>query len=89
MTKKLTLTEIAARIEAHLKRFEADPGIDADRPKLFKRYFQPSALRRGNRIGVIYIISHQYERRLSRAEAERYLTWLDAGNVGKHWEMPE
>lgn len=27
------------------------------------------------------------ESRLTVADAETYLAWLDAGNVGRHWEM--
>jgi hypothetical protein len=33
-------------------------------------------------------ISHQGECFLKRAEAEKYLAWLDAGNVGKHYGVP-
>jgi len=30
---------------------------------------------------------YQYSVDISLEEAEEYLKWLDAGNVGTHWEM--
>ncbi len=82
------LTEIAARIAAHLKRFEADKdGVNKDsrgdgtgrRP-----YFGARAYVGGNRLRVVYV-SYQGPTTLPRPLALSYLAWLDAGNVGKHY----
>ena len=32
-------------------------------------------------------VSYQGEASLKKAEAEAYLAWLDAGNVGRHYEQ--
>jgi hypothetical protein len=91
-----TLTEIAKRIAAHLKRFEADPEINAERFYESRRtgrressghpYYHAGAWRAGNRVKVIYVSYHDPSS-LTRAEAEAYLTWLDAGNVGTFFRM--
>lgn len=48
-------------------------------------YFQPNAYQAGRYVGVCYI-SFQGASNLSKADAEKYLAWLDAGNVGRHYE---
>lgn len=79
------LDDIAKRITAHLKRFEADPKINAPDAKYHTTpYHWPQAWRAGNRIGIRYV-SYQTDSYLRAADAENYLAWLDAGNVGKHW----
>lgn len=86
--KRLTMTELAARINVHLKRFEADPVINApytyETMKL-RHYWHAGAGVSGRRVHVTYI-SYQGSRGLTRAQAEQYLAWLDAGNVGRHYE---
>lgn len=84
MPKPRPLAEIAAAIDAHLKRFEADPEINQRRSnKGTKRYWNASSRRAGSYVAVTYI-SYQGARTLTRAEAESYLSWLDAGNAGTH-----
>lgn len=82
----MKLSEIAARIDDNLKRFEADPEIN--RPAGFSRmkpYFGSRAGATGRYVFVIYI-DYQRHNNLSKSDALKYLAWLDAGNVGKHWE---
>lgn len=86
--KKPTLTQIADRIRAHLMRFEVNPAINEQHPISGARpYCWANAYRarRGRCVAVVYL-SYQGETTLTRERAERYLAWLDAGNVGKHWE---
>ena len=91
MTKGPKLAEIATRIHAHLKRFEADPKInrykDADRHQRgLHPFYWSGAYVGGSRVGVRYI-SYQGATCLTKQEALGYLAWLDAGNVGKHNDM--
>jgi len=76
------LSEIAERIAAHLARMEAaDPG----RGSAAGRYWNASAWTAGSRVGVRYV-SYQFAWKLTKADALVYLKWLDAGNVGKHFD---
>lgn len=85
--------EIAARIHAHLKRFAADPKINKERTytKDGKEYFRgrpfyyAGAHASGRWVWVVYV-TYQGGHALSKQDAERYLVWLDAGNVGRHFE---
>lgn len=82
----MKLKEIASRINAHLKRIEADPKLNPyDRPGGCRPYYMAGAWAAGRWVGVKYV-SYQGFRNLSKADAERYLDWLDAGNVGRHYE---
>ena len=81
---RLTLTELASRIAAHLKRFERDPEINEQRGH-GRPYYHAGAYRGGSRVMVSYV-TYQGRSSLKRDEAERYLAWLDAGNVGRHYE---
>lgn len=81
------LREIAARISAHLKRFEADKtinAVDPSRKMAIPPYHQAGAVASGRWVYVRYV-SFQGNANLSRSDAERYLAWLDAGNVGTHY----
>ena len=80
------LAEIADRINAHLKRMEAEQG----RPMKMEdtRFFQAVAYPAGSKVGVSYI-SFQGASMLTKAEALAYLEWLDAGNAGKHYLVPK
>ncbi len=86
----MTLTETAARISAHLKRFEADDGINRSKRQGAylgtKPYYGAGAIRSGRFVGVKYV-SYQGRYNLKRDEAEAYLAWLDDGNVGRHFEF--
>lgn len=94
-TKPLKLAEIGARISAHLQRIEKDPKINV--PLKYndvlgtwqineqgrRRFYNASASATGSRVYVSYV-SYQGGSYLSKADALKYLAWLDAGNVGKH-----
>ncbi len=82
----MTLTEIAGRIHGHLKRIEADPDLNPERPDRRGRLFwNAGAGRSGNRAFVRYV-SYQGTTYLTRTEAEAYLKKLDGGFVGRHFE---
>jgi hypothetical protein len=83
------LSEIADRIHAHLRRIEADPELnpwDDGKVNGTKPFFHAGAHVAGARVGVRYI-SYQGVTNLKKADAVKYLAWLDAGNVGKHWKI--
>lgn len=86
-TEKLTTKEIAARINEYLRRFENDPEISnyEHDGRTLKRYFNSWANSAGRWVNVTYI-SYQGRVSLTKNEALRYLKWLDAGNVGRHYE---
>jgi hypothetical protein len=71
------LGEIASRISVHLKRIEAKQSAPG------KPFYMALAWSAGSRIGVRYV-SYQYSWKLTKAEAMKYLEWLDSGNDGKH-----
>lgn len=83
----LTLTEVGKRIDAHLKRFERNPKLNPV-TKGFgtHRFYMAGASRGGSRVSVRYV-SYQGATSMTRDEALKYLAWLDAGNVGRHYEM--
>ncbi len=83
----MTLTEIASRINAHLKAFERDPKINVDRnpPNGSYTYYHAHAYRAGRYVGVVYK-SYQGASNLDRDEALRYLAMLDGGYIGRHYE---
>jgi len=87
-----SLRDLAARISAHLKRFEADvrPGginwwIDGKVGGL-KHYYGVGAGASGRYVGVTYV-RYQGSTFLTKAEAERYVAALDEGYVGRHFEL--
>ena len=94
----LTLKTLATRIGEHLRRFERDPKINVrhryDReagewredPNGVGDYYMANAHSNGRRVSVVYI-SYQGPSKLTRDRAVAYLAWLDAGNVGKHFDM--
>ena len=76
------LAEIAKRIAAHLYRIEmAQPDHGSAR----SLFWNTGAISGGARVFVTYI-SYQGHASLTKADALKYLAWLDAGNVGKHWQ---
>lgn len=84
------LAEIAERIAAHLRRFEADPALretqntSGPRMKLYWGAFTNVA---GSRIRVGYVRGRFDDECITKATALGYLAWLDAGNVGRHFEQ--
>lgn len=94
--KEARSVTIAREIHAHLKRFEADPVINAERFfdsfKTGKResaghsYYNANASASGGRVHVRYI-SYQHTTSFTIERAQAYLDWLNAGNVGTHYEM--
>lgn len=92
--KRASKTEIARdlglKINRHLQRFSRDPQIS-----LGKRYDEEAkawmpgdyygAHSRGDRhrVWIIYV-AYQESSYLEIAVAQKYLEWLDAGNVGRH-----
>lgn len=87
MTPKVKLSEIAQRIDAHLKRFERDKVINQANVKYHTTpYHQACAWAAGGWVGVRYV-AYQGNVSLTRQQAVQYLEWLDAGNVGKHWNV--
>lgn len=85
----MKLAEIAARISAHLKRFEADrKGINKDSKGNgmgLRPYYGAWCFTAGSKVGVTYV-SYQGHSYMSKADALRYLAMLDAGYVGRHYE---
>ena len=75
--------EIAQAITAHLQKFEADPEINKDRE--YAVAGAKPAL--GRSVAVQYNINDGAAL-LHIEKALRYLGWLDAGNAGKHYDMP-
>lgn len=88
MAKTPKLAEIAERILAHLKRIEKDLKLNPRRrPGGLLDYYNVNCFPAGARIEIVYV-SYQGWSYISKVEALAYLAWLDAGNVGKHWEVP-
>lgn len=76
----MTLEELAERINAHLQKFPRDrfPGARAAASL--------TGLGWGERVRVVYD-NRDRSHPLTKDEAQRYLAWLDAGNVGTHFDM--
>lgn len=88
----LPLTDIAKRIDAHLKRFERDPGINKKKMGNYgmtQEYWRVAVWRAGAYVQVRYSSPVGNHASLTRSAAIRYLAWLDAGNVGTHYQVPE
>ena len=88
----MKLAEIAARIDKHLDRFANDPEISSrewtDSKGVVRRntlFWHPCAFRAGSYVHVKYV-RYQSSSSLRRYEALAYLAWLDAGNIGTHYE---
>lgn len=78
------LDEVARRIRAHLKRLENDETWNVTREGR-RRMWQAHATRAGSRVACTYV-SYQGTTNLTRDEAIRYLTALDGGFKGRHFE---
>jgi hypothetical protein len=87
MLRKLPCKEIAARLDQHLKRMEADPAINVlimPGKESYRLFWNAGAIALGRYVGVTYI-RYQGHRSLTRDQAAAYLAWLDAGNNGRHY----
>lgn len=67
----MTIADLAARIDVHMQRV----GLGS-RAKVSGT----------GHLCVLYVGTIGWDV-LERDVAESYLAWLDAGNVGKHWDM--
>lgn len=86
----MKLTEIAKRIHAHLKQFEADSAINKRRDNRYagRPFYFPYAIKVGRNVLIRYVC-YQDDSILNKTSALEYLNWLEKGNVGKHWEVLE
>lgn len=81
-----TCRELAARISAHLKRWEADSTINTKDAKYgTSRFYRAGAYSHGGWVTVTYV-GYQGQTSLRKADAERYLAKIEAGFVGRHFE---
>lgn len=82
----MKLDEIARKITGYLKKFENDPGINITSKYGTTRYYQSCAFKCGRFVAIRYVSYHPHSP-LSKTDALAYLAWLEAGNVGKHWDI--
>ena len=80
------LKDIAEKINVYLKRFEADPRVNRykDPTRTLTPYWHSYAWANGRYVGIQYV-SFQGSHFLSRADAEKYLAWLEQGGIGTHF----
>lgn len=81
----MKLKEIAERIHAHLARMEGDPEINFSRPHGMGRFWNAGCSVGGRFVYVSYV-RFQGLTALTKAEAERYLAYLDGGGTARHWQ---
>lgn len=87
----LTAKQLGELIRAHLVAFEVDPIINEPKARpgsggmKLPFLFEAGSFGERKYVYVQYKLNHGYSK-LTRDEAERYLRWLDAGNVGRHHE---
>lgn len=82
-----SLAELGELIDAHLKRFEAADEKKHPKDSDRRHFWQAGAhAAKGARFVYVRYISYQGSSHLTREQATRYLAWLDAGNVGRHFE---
>lgn len=90
MVSNAKLKEVADRINEYLKRFAEDPTINVrPTPNMTPPYHRPLCVYWGGARVRLKYVSYHGEFNLTKAEAVAYLQWLDAGNVGKHFQVPE
>jgi len=80
-----SLKELTQRIDAHLKRMEADPSINVPRTHgtmTTTPFYNAFAYHAGRYVGISCVSYQNHADNLTRDEAEEYLAWLDAGNNG-------
>jgi hypothetical protein len=76
--------ELAARIDAHLRRFEADPAINTKTRGGTSRFYRAGSSAHGGWVSITYV-TYQGPTLIRKNDAERYLAKLDAGFVGQHY----
>jgi hypothetical protein len=88
MTTRLTdRDDVAARIDAHLRRLEAGTPRYAQTGQVMFSFASAWTHGRGSFLYVLYKpVERTYSLRL--AQAKRYLAWLDLGGCGKHLDVP-
>jgi len=100
LAKALSKSEIAAvlgqKINARLKRIENDPALNPSRrldkdlktwvpdERGTRAFYGAGSAGDRHRVWVIYV-SYQGGSYMAIEDAEKYLAWLDAGNVGRHF----
>ena len=86
--EKITMREIAQRIDAHLRRFENDPEINKPirAGSELCPYYRAGCTypNSGGYVSIMYV-AYQGISAVKRDIAEEYLRRLDAGFVGKHY----
>ena len=96
-TKSAIARELAEKIDVYLKRFERsatlNPGKRYDKARQawvpdamgVRDFYGAHAWGDRHRVGIKYV-SYQGGSHLSTDEATLYLAWLEAGNVGRHYQ---
>ena len=96
-TKSAVADELGQKINRHLKRIEGDPKLNPgkrfDKEKDawipdemgVRDYYGANARGDRHRVRISYI-AYQAASFLPIEDAQKYLAWLDAGNVGSHYE---
>jgi len=79
----MKLSEIASKIRSHLRRLEADKGVNVLNDDGMPRYHKATASEKGRGVKVSYV-SYEPPHSLDRESAEAYLRRLDAGYTGTH-----
>ena len=79
------LKDIAERINAHLKRLEADASWNKKDERGLSKLWNSHACASGNRVFCTYV-SYQGDCSLTKSDAMKYLEKLDAGYKGRHYE---
>ena len=97
MRKADIAAALGQKIDAQLKRIEKDPllnlgrRLDKDRKEWVpdemgvRSFYGARAKGDRHRIWIIYV-TYQHGSYISIEDAEKYLAWLDAGHVGRHFE---
>lgn len=84
-TQAFIAEQLASAIDGYLKHFVATQTSQDNPDEGRGAFYLASAYARQNRVVITYI-SYQGETPITIEEAERYLEWLGAGNVGRHFE---
>lgn len=75
--------DVASKINAYLKKFEADKRINKVHPTYKTQpYFMAGAYASGRKVSITYV-SYQGSGQYDLDEAMPYLAWLEAGNEGR------
>ena len=81
----MKVSELAEKIDAHLKRMEADPAINVERKgsggMSLPPFYEAHAYQGGGRV-MVSTVNFQGTSSLTKEKAEAYLAWLDEGNNG-------